>query len=217
MADIKLQAMNRSAQGKNQVDKLRVEGYVPGVVYEKDKETISIQVLQRAFDKVYNEAGTSTLVDLEFEDGVRTVLIQDIQKHPYRDDILHVDFKEVRMDEKLKVTVPVVLLNRDAIYVQPSVLAQMLDEVEVECLPGDIPQTAEVDVKEMQYGDVLTVGDLDIASNDKLTILAELEEPVATLSEPQEAPEEEETEEEMDAADVPEIGKEEETEEEDAE
>ena len=97
-------------------------------------------------------------------------------------------------------------MNRDEIRVQPSVLLQMLDEVEIECLPGDIPAQAEVDVQNMQIGDVITVADLDVAKNDKVTVLINEEEPVASLSEPQEEVISEETEEETSAADVPVVG-----------
>ena len=136
----------------------------------------------------------------------KTVLIKEVQRHPFRDEVLHIDFQGVRMDEAIRLLVPVVLVNRDEIRVQPSVLLQMLDEVEIECLPGDIPAQAEVDVQNMQIGDVITVADLDVAKNDKVTVLINEEEPVASLSEPQEEVISEETEEETSAADVPVVG-----------
>ncbi len=207
MAEIKLNAEKREAQGKNQVDKLRNAGKIPAVVYQKDQEPISIQVNELEFNRVYGEAGTSILVDLEVAgDKTHTVLIKEAQKHPVRDQYLHVDFHEVNMNEKIKVVVPIILLNRGEIRVQPSVLNQQLEEVEVECLPSNIPSQTEMDVKEMQIGDTLTVADLDIAKDENIDILLDLETPVASLSEPQEQPAEEE--ETVDAADVPEIGQE---------
>ena len=98
--------------------------------------------------------------------------------------------------------VPVVLENKDNIRVQPSVLMQLLDEVEVECLPTKLPSEAVVDVELMEIGQNILVSDLDVAKDDDLTVLTDLEEVVATLSEPRE----EEIEEELadvDAADVP--------------
>lgn len=212
MADYTLQASWREAKGKNKVDKLRAEGKIPAVLYLNGEETKSLLVNAREFDKAYGAVGTTSLLDLEFGDGKRTVLVKEVQRHPYRNDVLHIDFQGVRMDEKIKVMVPVNLLNRDEIRLQPSVLMQMVDEVEVECLPANIPAFAEADVENMQYGDVITVGDLDIAKDGKVEILLPLEEVVCTLSEPQEVSEEEETE-EISAADVPEVGKEDETEE----
>lgn len=215
MADYSLNAAFRADIGKNKVDKLRNQGFIPGVIYHKDKESESVQVKALEFAKVYEGAGVSALVDLMVDGDKRVVLIQDIQKHPFREDIIHVDFLEVRMDEKLKVVVPVVLLNRDEIVEQPSVLNQMLDEVEVECYPAYIPQTAEVDVRELKIGDVVTVADLDIAKMDEVEILVDLEEAVASLNPPEEVVEDEEDL-EVDAADVPEIGEEDEEEDEEA-
>ena len=214
MAYTKLQVQKREVTGKNKVDKVRKSGWIPGVLYQKDEETVPVQVDARVFERVVDEVGTSSLIELAFEDGTtRTALIKDVQDHPYRQERLHVDFQGVRMDEAIRVLIPVVLLNREEIRLQPSVLTQMIDEVEIECLPGDLPQVAEVDVVNMQYDDVLYVKDLDIASNDKLTFLTDKEEVLCTLSEPQ--LQEEETEEETTAAgDVPVVGEEEEQEEE---
>lgn len=214
MAYTKLQVQKREVTGKNKVDKVRKSGWIPGVLYQKDEETVSVQVDARVFERVVDEVGTSSLIELAFEDGTtRTALIKDVQDHPYRQERLHVDFQGVRMDEAIRVLIPVVLLNREEIRLQPSVLTQMIDEVEIECLPGDLPQVAEVDVVDMQYDDVLYVKDLDIASNDKLMFLTDKEEVLCTLSEPQ--LQEEETEEETtEAGDVPVVGEEEEQEEE---
>ncbi len=213
MSKYVLKTQRREAVGKNRVDKLRNEGFIPGVVYHKGAESESVKVSEAEFNKVFAKAGTSTLIDLDLDGNKVTVLIKDVQRHPIRDQFLNIDFQEVQADVKLRVTVPVILNGRDEIRVQPSTLLQLLEEIEVECLPADIPQTAEVDVRDMQIGDVLTVGDLDIAGNDKLSLEFELDEPVASLNEPreEEAPEEEEGA--VSAADVPEIGKEEEEEE----
>lgn len=215
MAQYKLNVQRRDAHGKNQVDKLRDQGIVPGVIYHKEGENENVQVNALEFRKTYLSAGTSALVDLNVEGENQTVLIKDVQIQPVKDQMLHVDFQEVRANEKLKVTIPVVLVGRDNIRVQPSILLQLLEEVEVECFPRDIPQTADVNVTEMQIGDVVTVADLDISKNDAIQILLPAEEPVASLSEPSKEaePEEEETE-EASAADVPEVGKEEKKEEE---
>lgn len=206
MANYTLHTQVREDKGKNRVDKLRVAGYVPGVVYHRGKDNIHIQVPVLEFNKILEEAGTSNLVDLDFGDNTVTVLVKDAQKHPVREEYLHVDFVEVNMREKIKVVVPVVLLNRDEIWEQPSILTQLIGEVEVECLPSYIPSTAEVNVQDMKYGDVMTIADLDISSIDEIEVLAEPDETVCTLSEPEEFDESEFEDVEVDAADVPEIG-----------
>ena len=88
------------------------------------------------------------------------------------------------MDEAIRMFVPVNLINRDAIKLQPSVLAQSIDEIEIECLPGDIPNSASYDVIDLDFTTAVHVGDLDIAQNDKITILTDLDDVVCTLSEP---------------------------------
>ncbi len=105
------------------------------------------------------------------------------------------------MNQKIRVTIPVVLEGRDNIKAQPSVIMQIIDSVEIECLPGDLPSEAVVNVVDMQIGDNMTVADLDIAGNDKIHIHVDPEEVVAVLSEPQEE-NLEETDEEV-SAEVP--------------
>lgn len=208
MAKYSLNVQSRDAIGSNRVNKLRNQGIIPAVVYHRGEETESVQVNEREFNKVFSKAGTSTLVDLNTEEGPMTVLIKEVQNHPVRGNIIHIDFQAVNMNETINVTVPVILRGRDEIRVQPSVLLQFIDEISVTCLPGDIPQTAEADVENMQIGDTLTVADLDIAGNDKLTLEFELDEPLCSLNQPEEEvlPEEGEEEAEVSAADVPEIG-----------
>lgn len=214
MAKYSLNVQSRDAIGSNRVNKLRNQGIIPAVVYHRGEETESVQVNEREFNKVFSKAGTSTLVDLNTEEGSMTVLIKEVQNHPVRGNIIHIDFQAVNMNEAINVTVPVILRGRDEIRVQPSVLLQFIDEISVTCLPGDIPQTAEADVENMQIGDTLTVADLDIAGNDKLTLEFELDEPLCSLNQPEEEvlPEEGEEEAEVSAADVPEIGDEDEEE-----
>lgn len=210
MTEYKLNAKKREGSGKNRVDKLRAAGQIPAVIYQKGEENELVQVKDLEFAHVYNKAGSSSLVDLVVDSDTKKVLIKEVQRHPYRNEVLHVDFQGVRMDEAVRLMVPVVLLHRDEIRVQPSILLQMIDEIEVECLPGDIPAQAEVDVENMQIGDVITIADLDVSKNEKVNVLVDENEPVASLNEPQEEVVEEETEEEStEAADVPVVGEEE--------
>lgn len=209
MTEYKLNATKREGSGKNRVDKLRAAGEIPAVIYQKGEENELVQVKDLEFAHVYSKAGTSSLVDLAIDGTTKKVLIKEVQRHPYRNEVLHVDFQGVRMDEAVRLMVPVVLLHRDEIRVQPSILLQMIDEIEIECLPGDIPAQAEVDVENMQIGDVITVADLDVAKNDKVNVLIDENEPVASLNEPQEETAAEEEEESTDAADVPVVGEEE--------
>lgn len=215
MTSPKIKVENRLAVGSNKINKIRVKNLIPGVIYKRGEDTRHIQVDDSEFRKVYRVAGTTSVIDLELDGEVHPVIIKDLQSHPVKNQYLHIDFQELNMDEKLKVLVPINLINRDNIQLQPSVLTQLLNEVEVECLPSDIPSTADVDVAEMDFAAPKLVEDLDIASNEKISILTELDTVVCTLSEPS-MEEEEELEDDMleDAADVPLVSDDEEEEEE---
>lgn len=216
MEKITLNVSKRDKVGKNNVDKLRLEKTIPGILYTKGEESVPVQVVEKELVKAFDEAGTSTLIDLNLDGDVKKVLFKEVQMHPFKNQILHFDAYAVNMKEKLRLSIPVVLLNRDEIHVQPSVLLQHLDEVEVECLPDSLPSTAEVDVENLEIGDTLLVKDLDVASEEGIDVLTDLEEAVCTLQEPreEELPEEEEGEETADAADVPTVDETEEEEEE---
>ncbi|WP_308652341.1 50S ribosomal protein L25 [uncultured Anaerococcus sp.] len=206
MAKIVLQAEKREATGKNQVKKLRNKDLIPGVIYGKNQENVNVQFTARDFEKVLRQAGTSTIITLDIEGEGKEVLIKEFTSHAYKNQFLHVDFQAIDQNESIRVTVPVVLVNRDDMNEVTGVLVQNLESVEVECLPKYIPQTADVDVKEMAIGDNMTVADLDIASNENITILADEDEVVCSLQEVSEEEIVDEDAEAVDAADVPTVG-----------
>ncbi|MDO5037162.1 MAG: 50S ribosomal protein L25 [Tissierellia bacterium] len=186
MADYKISLKKREDLGKNKVNKLRNDGQIPGVLYSKGEEAIHVYGAKNEVEKISNEAGTSNLVDVDLDGEKTLALFKEIQKHPYKNQILHFDMQGVSLSEKLRISIPVVLENRDNIQVQPSVLLQLLDEVEVEVLASNLPSEALVDVANMQLNDVLTVADTDVAKIDGITVITDLDEPVASLSEPRE-------------------------------
>lgn len=210
MASYKMNATKRENIGSNKVNKLRAEKLIPGVIYKKGEETKSLQVDEKEFQLTFRNAGTTSVIDLDLDGEKHSVIVREVQKHPVRNEVLHIDFLELNMDETLKVLIPVNLIGRDEIKLQPSVLTQLLNEVEVECLPGNIPNTADIDVSGMDFIDPLFVKDLDIAKDEDITILTEEDTVVCTLTEPSiEEEDEEETDEESGSADVPVIGEDE--------
>lgn len=206
MTEYILNAQLRESKGSNASRKLRHQEIVPAQLYQKGEENLNLQVVEKELDKIVNEAGTSTIIKLIVDGNEHNVLIRDFQKHPFKNQYLHVDFLGVNMNEAIKVSVPVVLLNRDNIALQPSVLLQHLEEIEIETLPKHIPSQVELDVENMQYNDSFSVKDLEIVNDENITVLTNLEEVVVTLQEPQE--EVEEDLEEVDPADVEVIGEE---------
>lgn len=212
MTNYKLDMQKRDKVGSNAVRKLRVKELIPGVIYGKDFEPINVTVDEKELRKVHLMAGTSSLIDVKVDGEEHTVIIKDVQKHPFKNHYVHVDFKEIKMGEVANFTIPVVLEGRDEIRLQPSVLMQLLDEVEIECLPKNLPNEAAVSVIDMQYGDTFEVKDLDVFKNPDIKVLNDETEAVCSLSEPKEEVIEEDVEEV--SADVPTVS---ETKEEDAE
>ncbi len=214
MNTIKLNLVNREHTGTSGAKKTRGEGYVPGIFYAQDSEPVAVAAKANELEKVVDEAGTSALVDVNVNGKDYKILFKEIQFHPYKNQLIHFDAYGVNLKEKIKLSIPVVLEGREDIRVQPSVLLQLLEEVEVECLPTSLPSDAIVSVADMQIGDTLTVADLDVASIADIEVLTDLEEAVCSLQEPREESVEDEEETSADAADVPTVGETESSEEE---
>ena len=206
MANIKLEAKNRAEFGKNRVNKLRNEGLIPAAIFEKGTETLPITISSRDFEIVYREAGGTSIVDVNVEGKAHPTIIKEIDRHPFKNQILHVNFQGVNMNEAIKVEVPIEFVGRDSIKAQPSVFNALINELHIECLPGDLPDTIEIPVEGMQIDDVIYVKDLEIAKNKKITTPVDQDEPVCSLAPQQEVTEEESTE--TAAGDVPVVGEE---------
>lgn len=205
MANIQINATVREGLGKNKTNKIRAEKNIPAAIFEKGEDTRPITISARDFDVVFNEAGLTSIIDVVVDGKAYPTIIKEIDRHPFKNQIMHVNFQGIKMNEAIKVELPIECLNRDEIHAQPSVFMQILNTIHIECLPGDLPEAVTVDVQNMQIDDQFFVKDLEIAKDGKITILTDLEEPVCILTHEKQEQEEEETE-EVSAADVPEIG-----------
>src|SRR6476661_6041958 len=173
-----LQAEKREGRGKNEARRLRASGRIPAVVYgtEKDKATeISVdpKVLLRI---LHSEGGVNTLIGLEGAGlaGGRKVLVKEYQLDPIDHKLLHADFYAVAMDKMLTVTVPIVLKGEPKGVKQQGGIVDFVNrEIEVECLPADIPEHIDVDVTELMLHQGIRVR--DIATNAKWKPVSELD------------------------------------------
>ena len=199
---MKLVLNKRDSKGKNKVDKLRANGEIPGVLYSKGEDAKLLSGLEKDLLKAFSEEGYSNIFEIEVDGETISVLFKEVQMHHIKNSMVHFDLYEVDMNSELTVEVPVILEGRDDIRVQPSSLIQVLNEVEVTCLPKYLPSEAVVNVIDMQIGDVVTVADLDIYGNENIKIDLASEETVATLVEPTEEKEPAEGAEEA-SAEVP--------------
>lgn len=205
--DHKMKVESRQDLGKNKVKKLRNDNTLPGVIYSRGEETKVIGINNTEFIRVFKNAGSSSIINLDLDGENIPVIVKTVQRHPVAGNVVHVDFQRLKMDEKIKMSIPIVLLNRDNIKLQPSVLMQLLDQVEIECLPSYIPKTADIDVEDMDFTAPKLVRDTDIASMEGITMLTDLDEPVCSLTEPTVGGAEEEADSE-EAGEVPVINEE---------
>jgi large subunit ribosomal protein L25 len=176
-----LEAQPRTPGTKNDARRVRKQGKVPGVVYGAGKQTLSVSVDPRQVSRIlHSETGYNTVFDLTV-DGERTkAMIVDWQYEPIKGALLHIDLKRIAMDKKLRVKVPIELVGEPAgVKQQGGILEQIVREVEVECLPGDIPNAVELNVSELVFGMVLRVTDLP--KMDKIKYVSDSEQPVAHI------------------------------------
>jgi len=163
-----LEAVTRSTKGKNEARRLRVSGHIPAVVYGAQKAgdqpaPISVAVDPKPFLRIlHSSSGFNTLITLKVAGGEEArVLVRDVQKDPVTQHLLHADFYRVNMDRKLTVTVPVILRGEArGVKVDGGVLDFIHREIQVECLPGAIPNSIEVDISGLGIGDAVHVRDL---------------------------------------------------------
>ena len=178
-----LEANPRTAGNKNEARRVRVSGKIPAVVYGAGKDSLPVTVDPRQVQRILNsDSGHNTIFDLNLNGGERTkAMIVDWQYEPIKGKLLHIDVKRIAMDKALRVSIPILLKGEAAGVKQDGgILEQMLREVEIERLPGDIPSHIDVDVSELTFGKVLRVADLP--HNEKLKFLTDENQPVAHVT-----------------------------------
>lgn len=146
MKKYSLNADKRSVQGKK-VKLLRKLGKLPANIYGKHVKSISVEVSQKEFSLLFSKAGETGLIEISMDSKIHPVLIHKVQYHPLTRVPLHADFMEVNLKEKVITKVPVVLIGEaQAVKDKAGVLLQLLNDIEVEALPTDLPEKIEVDV-----------------------------------------------------------------------
>lgn len=149
--------------------KLRARGYVPGIVYGKEISPLAIQVRQESLARLTRGGHHAGLVELAFPDrnDSRLALVKEIQRCPVTGRILHVDFHQVSLKERVRARVPVVVFGEEALLKSGAVLQHQLEDVEVESLPQDIPDEIVVDVSNLRPGAHVRVSDLRLPQGVK--------------------------------------------------
>ena len=200
--ELKIEARTRDLTGKRGARRTRAQGDVPAVLYGLGNESRNLAVKTGdLWDAIQGEAGLNILIDLWVVDGKekdnQLVMIKELQKHPIREEILHVDFLMVARDEKIRMQVPVVITGEEESegLKNGGTLQHNLWDVEVECLPTRIPEGLSLDISGLDIGDSLRVSDLDVPG--EVEILVGSEDVVVNILAPRVITEEVEEEEEL--------------------
>ena len=198
MEQIELRAEAREATRKR-VRHIRAEGYVPGVLYGRQTENTPIQIESKTLHKVLSMAGGNVLIGLQVGDNEPVpTLAREVQRDIIRHNIIHIDFLQVVMTERITADIPLVFVGEaPATKELGGILVHGIDAVEVECLPADLPASIEVDVSSLvNFNDSLTVSLLQVPS--AVTILSDPDTMMARIEAPRIVEEEEEIVEEED-------------------
>lgn len=147
MARLKVKATKRQVLGK-QVKALRREGFTPANLYGRGQESVAIQIETPVLQKALARVGRTTLLDLQVDQGhARVVLVKEVQIHPVYQQLLHVEFYQVDMAQRMRVAVPLAFLGKaPALDLSGALFLPNLNSIEVECLPADLPSRVEVDI-----------------------------------------------------------------------
>ena len=174
-------AQPRKPKGKNAARRVRRDGRVPATVYGAGKPPVSVSVDPKQIASILHSAtGHNTIFDLQVDSEITKAMIVDWQHEPIKGSLLHLDLKRIAMDQMLTVMVPILLKGEaTGVKTQGGILEQVLREVELECLPADIPSSIEVDVTPLVFGQVLRVADLP--HGGKLHFLTEEDQVVAHI------------------------------------
>lgn len=180
---LNVKAQPRKERGKNEARRLRQKGVIPAIVYGAHKDPVSIAVDPKQINKIlHSDSGANTIFDLSVDGENSKVMIVDYQHEPIKGSLLHIDLKRIAMDQKLKLAVPVLLKGvPQGVKTEGGILEQLLREVEIECLPGDIPAHLDVDVTSLTFGQVLRVSDLPHLEG-KIKFLTDETLPVAHIT-----------------------------------
>jgi large subunit ribosomal protein L25 len=189
MENLVLEIAKRSSQEhrKNASGRLRRAGYIPGVLYGLNAEPLSIKMQLKSFKDLIKNIGISGhIFDLKLNDGSKSkkiaALIKDYQIEPLSREYSHIDFMRIEMQHEVTIEVPIVILNEEKAYgikEEGGVLQHGIREIEISCLPKDIPEHIEIDIINLKIGSIIKISDIKVPENIK--VLSDPDEMVLTI------------------------------------
>jgi large subunit ribosomal protein L25 len=174
--DITVAAETRDSRGKNEARRLRVRGFAPAVVYGAGKDAVAVAVSPKEVRKIlHSNTGQNTIFNLAMQGGESTpVMIIDWQSDPVKDTLLHVDMKRIDLSKRLHVKIPVHTKGEPkGVKIQGGLFEVITREIEIDCLPDDIPEQFTVDVSEMMIGQNLRASEVHLSGSMKLVSAAD--------------------------------------------
>ena len=179
---MKVVAFERSQQGTGASRRLRNSGKTPGIVYGADADTQLIELDHNAlWHALKKEVFHSSILDLEVAGKSQQVLLRDVQYHPFRQLVLHVDFQRVDAKKKLHTKVPLHFMNQEtnpAVKLSGAIISHVVNEIEIECLPSALPEFLEVDLAKIEAGQTMHAKDIVLPAGVALIAHVEAENPV---------------------------------------
>jgi large subunit ribosomal protein L25 len=184
MPTAQLSASARTSSGKGAARSLRSAGQIPAVIYGHAREAQPLAIPTREFEKLLERVSAeSTVIELDVGGTIARTLIREIQRHPFKKQILHIDFQELVAGEKVSVNVPIVLTGTpDGVRLNGGILSQVMSELTIRVDPVNIPRRIEADVTHIAIGHSLHVSDLKVPEN--VEVLDEPDTTIAIVSAP---------------------------------
>ena len=175
-----LNAALRSDSGKGASRRLRRQGLVPAIVYGGDREPAKISIAHNEFiHELENETIYTQVIELRVADKRQDVILRDLQRHPYKNKVIHADFYRIDENKPIKVVVPIHVANADkcvGVKGDGGVMTQMVTEIEIISLPKDLPEYLEIDVIDLHLGDILHLTDIQLPEGVQIVALTHLED-----------------------------------------
>lgn len=170
----------RNQEGSRACNRIRNHGQIPAVVYGRNTAATKLEVNKRELDDIIRNHGANIVLALDMGNHEVTVMLKEIQREPLTKQIIHVDFQEVSHNQLIHTTVPIRLVGRMREDSKDGVIQQQLRELHIECLPGHMPSSIDLDISNLAPGQPLKVADVEFAT--ELSILNDPEEVIAALA-----------------------------------
>lgn len=159
----------RSKVGTNVNNRIRERGYIPGIIYGSNMNSLPLEINSNELENFVRNNSNNGLVGLGVGGVNYTVFIKEIQKDPLTNKIIHVDFQQVSQNQKINVSVPIVLKGKALVEKGGLIVQQQLRDVEIECLAQSIPQNLEFDISNFKPGDSIRIGDMEFGQEISIT------------------------------------------------